>query len=90
MIRKWRVNLGFWLTSQFFKVISCKQLLILGSIITRLAICITVFDIEDTDLHIIFPQTALDLGSLDDMGLLYLKDNILIFAPPDPPMPRNM
>lgn len=86
MVHRRRVNLGFWFASELSNVISFNRPLI----ITQLAIFTTGLDIDETDLHIICPQTPLNLRSLDDMGLLELKDNKSYFAPPGPPEPRNM
>lgn len=90
MVQKKRVNLGFWLASQFSNIISFKRPLILGSVITCIVIYITDFDIEKIDLHIACPQIALDLGSLDDIGLLHLKDDVPCFALSGPIIPTNM
>lgn len=66
---------------QFFNVISSKRLLILGSVITRIAIFTTRFYDDKMDLHIFCPQTSLDLQSSDDMDLLELKYGLPCFAP---------
>lgn len=59
---------------------SFKRLSILGSIITRVAIFTDLIDLEDNNFHSSCTLNALELGCLDDMGLLHLKCSIQCFA----------
>lgn len=75
--------------SQFVNVISSRRLLILGSIISRITIFITQFDVDETDLHVVCPQTPLDLSAFNDIGLLKLKDSVHYIAPPGTLVPHE-
>lgn len=89
MIQWQWMNLRYWFVSQFASIVSFHKPLILGSIITRLAIFSTKFHIYDIDLHIACLQPPLDIRTSDDMGLLELKDDNPYFAPPRQLIPCN-
>lgn len=90
MPQKKRVNLGFSLASQFLNVISFKRALILGSIITCIAYYVDLIDLDENDLHFSCILSILDLGCLDEMGLLHLEGGIQYFALSGLIVSRNM
>ena len=84
------MNIGFWLATQFTNVLSIRNRpLLLGALVTRLAIHQELLDPSHHSLTPAGPITSLDIHFLDDMGLLHLEDGIPCFAPAGPPVPYN-
>ncbi|KAL2520787.1 Uncharacterized protein Fot_24710 [Forsythia ovata] len=85
---KIKVNLGFWLVSQFSTIVKNKRLLILGSLITHLAVHENLIDLDDNDLHIACEMQPLDLHCLEIMGLVWKEADAYHFHEPGPIVPR--
>jgi hypothetical protein len=90
MINKLKVNLGFWMATQFSNALFFHRPLILGSYITHFALNAQLFSLDNNNLHKACDMPPLDLKSLDDMGLLHRENGIICFAPPGPLVPRHL
>ncbi|KAL0309861.1 UNVERIFIED_CONTAM: hypothetical protein Sradi_5928400 [Sesamum radiatum] len=88
MLTHTRINLGFWVASQFQIIISKKRPLILGSLITHIALNAQLIDLTTTHLHIACTPHPLDVAALDQMGLLTRRNGLLCFTPPGEPGAR--
>ena len=84
-----KVNLGCWLASQFASVLTNRRPLILGSLITQLAVHEDLIDLENNDLHVACEMLPLDLDCLAGMGLIGQKKDVFYFYPPGPIMTRQ-
>ncbi|XP_057794738.1 uncharacterized protein LOC131011017 [Salvia miltiorrhiza] len=87
MVNSVKLNLGYWLALQIKKVLEKRKGLILGSMITRLAISHGLLDLENHSLHKAHDNKPLDEKSLIRMGIVEKKDGVLKFVPPSTPMP---
>ena len=84
-----KVNLGCWLASQFAGVLANKRPLILGSLITHLAVHENLIDLNNNNLHVACEMLPLDLDCLVGMGLVGKKKDVFYFYPPGPVMTRQ-
>lgn len=82
MQNKLKVNLGYWLVSQFAGVVAHKRHLILGSMITALAVNLNLLDLNDNDLHVACSMKPLDLHCLENMGLIEQVQGVYSFCTP--------
>lgn len=89
MVSGRKLNFGVWLATQIFGVVSYHHLLILGRVITLLAVNLHLFYPEKTDLHYIDEPKLLDQRVLDDMGLLCKVGGIFSLTPAGSVVPRN-
>ncbi|KAL2514144.1 putative RNA-dependent RNA polymerase 1 [Forsythia ovata] len=83
-----RVNLSFWLASQFANVVTNKHPLILDSLITNLTVHENLIDLDDNDLHIACAMQPLDLYCLEIMGLVWKEVCVYHFHEPRHIAPR--
>lgn len=80
MQNKIKVNLGFWLASQFASVVANNRPAILGSLIPNLAIHENLIAPTRTDLHVACEMFLLDLACLDCMSLLGKKEDGVFYS----------
>ncbi|KAL0373000.1 UNVERIFIED_CONTAM: Retrovirus-related Pol polyprotein from transposon.6 [Sesamum calycinum] len=94
MKRGIKVNLGFWLATQFQSSLNRNRALILGSCITLLAINLGVFDLDCHNLHIACNPEPLDMACLSRMGLVIHNGNFFEFVnadkSPNTPVRRSL
>ncbi|CAI9768030.1 unnamed protein product [Fraxinus pennsylvanica] len=79
-----KVNLGYWLASQFANVMTNQRPLILGSLITHLVVHENLIDPNDNDLHIACEMQPLDLLCLETMCLVWKEAGVYYFHEPGP------
>ncbi|PIM96992.1 hypothetical protein CDL12_30547 [Handroanthus impetiginosus] len=89
MSRSIKVNLGCWLATQFGSVAANKRPLILGSLITHLAVQLHLISLEAHDLHLACEMQPLDMTCLLGMGLVGQHNGEFHFCPPGPLVPRK-
>ena len=81
MTKNIKVNLSYWLVSQFKMVMVKKNKpLILGSYITHLAIHLDILDPYDHDLHLACNMDPLDMVCLEKMGVVEQVDDAWQFT----------
>ena len=80
MVHKRKVNIGCWLASQFPNVLSFHCPLILGPLVTLLALRANLLDFVHYPLTVSFEMTPLDVQSLSMMGLVEQFDGAWRFA----------
>ncbi|KAL0433098.1 UNVERIFIED_CONTAM: hypothetical protein Slati_2644100 [Sesamum latifolium] len=79
MVRSIKVNLGFWLATQFQSILNRNRALHLGSYITLLAINLGVFCPDNHNLHVACDSEPLDIACLLRMGLVERNDDSFEF-----------
>ena len=79
-----KVNLGWWLADQFQDVITRNHPLILGFLITQLAVQQGLLNLQDTNLHVACEMLPLDFTCLAGMGLVSKKKGRYHFSLPGP------
>ncbi|KAL2237818.1 UNVERIFIED_CONTAM: hypothetical protein Sindi_0973500, partial [Sesamum indicum] len=80
MLHGIKVNLGFWLATQFQSSINRNRALILGSYITLIAINLGVFCPSFHNLHIACESEPLDMANLTRMGLVTRNGSLFEFV----------
>ncbi|KAL2228807.1 UNVERIFIED_CONTAM: hypothetical protein Sindi_1860400 [Sesamum indicum] len=80
MLHGIKVNLGFWLATQFQSSINRNRALILGSYITLIAINLGVFRPSFHYLHIACESEPLDMATLTRMGLVTRNGSLFEFV----------
>ncbi|KAL2243765.1 UNVERIFIED_CONTAM: Transposon Ty3-G Gag-Pol polyprotein [Sesamum indicum] len=80
ILRGIKVNLGFWLATQFQSSINRNRALILGSYITLIAINLGVFRPSFDYLHIACESEPLDMATLIRMGLVTRNGSLFEFV----------
>ncbi|KAH6755950.1 hypothetical protein C2S53_007076 [Perilla frutescens var. hirtella] len=79
MKEKKKVNLECWLAEQFSNAQAKGRKLILGSLITHLAISLGVFTLENHHLHKACAMYLLDLDYLEVMGMISRVDGRITY-----------
>lgn len=90
LLNKKKINLGYWLATQFQNAVSCKRFNILGPFITLFAVNDKLVSLDNLDDFSVTYMEPLDLHCLDTMGLLRREsDGSFSFVPAGPIAPMN-
>lgn len=82
-----KVNLCYFITLQLHTTVNRHRPLILGHIVTHIALYEGLFDFTPNNLHKTCDLLPLHLMSLDDMGLLCKNGVVFSLFPPGPIIP---